>query len=75
MENKKTLTFLNYAAILSIFFFSGGGTFMNAAVQCGHAHTAREESCDHVERALLPGCHPGRAHSGESLFHERYVYP
>ena len=33
MENKKTLTFMNYAAILSIFFFSGGGTFMNAAVQ------------------------------------------
>ena len=24
---------MNYAAILSIFFFSGGGTFMNAAVQ------------------------------------------
>lgn len=33
MENKRTMTFLNYAAILSIFFFSGGGTFMNAAVQ------------------------------------------
>ena len=33
MEHKKTLTFLNYAAILSIFFFSGGGTFMNAAVE------------------------------------------
>lgn len=33
MKNKKTLTFMNYAAILSIFFFSGGGTFMNAAVQ------------------------------------------
>ncbi|RRK30795.1 MFS transporter [Schaedlerella arabinosiphila] len=33
MEHKKTLTFLNYAAILSIFFFSGGGTFMNAAME------------------------------------------
>lgn len=33
MENKTKLTFLNYAAILSIFFFSGAGTFMNAAVQ------------------------------------------
>ena len=33
MENKKSLTFLNNAAILSIFFFSGGGTFMNAAVE------------------------------------------
>lgn len=33
MENKNKLTFLNYVAILSIFFFSGAGTFMNAAVQ------------------------------------------
>lgn len=33
MENKNKLSFLNYVAILSIFFFSGAGTFMNAAVQ------------------------------------------
>lgn len=33
MKNKNKLTFLNYVAILSIFFFSGAGTFMNAAVQ------------------------------------------
>lgn len=33
MKQKKTLSFLNYAAILSIFFFAGGGTFMNAALQ------------------------------------------
>lgn len=31
---KKTTTkFMNYAAILSVFFFSGAGTFVNAAVQ------------------------------------------
>lgn len=33
MSKKKQLTLLNYAAILSIFLFSGAGSFMNAAVQ------------------------------------------
>lgn len=33
MKQKNTLSFLNYAAILSIFFFAGGGTFMNAGLQ------------------------------------------
>ena len=33
MSIKKRMTFVNYAAILSIFLFSGAGTFMNAAVQ------------------------------------------
>lgn len=33
MSQKKQLTLMNYAAILSIFLFSGAGSFMNAAVQ------------------------------------------
>ena len=33
MTPKKQLTLMNYAAILSIFLFSGAGSFMNAAVQ------------------------------------------
>lgn len=33
MTQKKQLTLMNYAAILSIFLFSGAGSFMNAAVQ------------------------------------------
>ena len=33
MTQKKQLTIMNYAAILSIFLFSGAGSFMNAAVQ------------------------------------------
>lgn len=33
MTQKKQLTIMNYVAILSIFLFSGAGSFMNAAVQ------------------------------------------
>ena len=33
MTQKKQLKITNYAAILSIFLFSGAGSFMNAAVQ------------------------------------------
>lgn len=33
MTQKKQLTIMNYAAILSIFLFSGAGSFMNAAMQ------------------------------------------
>ena len=33
MSIKQQMRFVNYAAILSIFLFSGAGSFMNAAVQ------------------------------------------
>ncbi|MDY3998740.1 MAG: hypothetical protein SOY73_06535 [Blautia sp.] len=33
MTQRNQLKIMNYAAILSIFLFSGAGSFMNAAVQ------------------------------------------
>ena len=33
MDKRNKMTMLNYIAVLSIFLFSGAGTFMNAAVQ------------------------------------------